>query len=237
MTTHRHSLRLQGQTKLPLDIQIGDSIGLLGMRRTGKTTLGKSVYKRAMDSDQSMVGYLIDSNRGGDFTGWPGAYFGNDPPIIAPTERGRQLVWQPSLDSFAMYEDFFGKLFETMLNYDFPVFLLIDELSALRGKDDHPEFERILKRGRKRPNFAGITTMYFSQSLAQKSNVPRSTFTQLVHFGKFTVQHPYDLAEANRMLNLPLRVQPPHQHGFWWAQLDKPPMNPKYFSSKEQAGL
>lgn len=228
-----HKLPLLKPARLPLDIEVGDSIGLLGMRHTGKTTLGKDIYRAAMDSDDNMVGYIIDSNRGGDFTGWSGAYFGNDPPIIGPSEKGRQLVWQPQFDGFTMYEDFFGNLFERMQGLDFPVFLLIDELSALKGGDDHPEFERLLKRARKRPNFPGITTMYFSQALAQKAKVPRAAFTQVVHFGKFTVQHPYDLAEANRMMGLPLRVQPPHEHGFWWARMDKPPIRAHYYKGKE----
>lgn len=210
---------------------------MLGMRKTGKTTLGKSIYRRAMDSVPEMVGYIIDSNRGGDFTGWSGGYFDNDCPIIAPGPKGRQVIWQPEHDNFAMYEDFFGRLFESMQHVDFPVFLLIDELSALKGGDNSDAFNRILKRGRQRPNFPGITLMHFSQEFAQKAKVPRTAFTQAVHFMKFLVLNRYDLAQANALLGLPQHVQPPHPHGFWHRQLDAPDKQATYFQGKEALRL
>lgn len=217
----------------PFGVQIGDSLAFLGMRRTGKTTLSTAIYKDMMDSDQEMVGYIIDSNRGGDFTGWSGGYFGPRCPIIYPGPKGRQVVWQPEYDNFDMYEDFFGRLFESVQREGFPVVVLADELSAFGGGDNHPQYSRILKRGRRRSNFAGITMISLSQEMAQKAKVPRQTFTQMVHFFKFLVQHPYDLAEANRKLGLPLHIQPEHQHGFWHANMDMPPIKPTYYKGME----
>lgn len=224
-----------GNVPGPFGIEVGDSIGMLGMRRTGKTTLATELYRRTMNADKNAVGYVIDSNRGGDFTGWSGAYFGQDVPIIGPGPKGRQVIWQPEYDSFEMYEDFFGRLFDSQQHQDFQTIVLIDELSALRGGDSHPEFARILKRGRRRANFPGITLIYLTQELAQKAKVPRQAFSQIVHFFKFTVQHPYDLAEANRMMNLPIRVQPEHEHGFWHRPMEKPGVHAKYYRGMEVA--
>lgn len=145
------------------------------------------------------------------------------------------MVWQPEYDNYEMYENFFGRLFENTQRWGFPAIVFVDEISALGGGDNHPEYSRILKRGRRRPNFPGLTMISLSQELAQKAKVPRQTFTQMVHFFKFLVQHPYDLAEANRKMNLPLRVQPEHKHGFWHANMDSPPLKPTYYKGMEVA--
>lgn len=211
-------------TALPFGIKLGDAIGMLGMRDSGKTYLGRDLYKTIMDAYPGVCGYVIDSNANGDYTGWGGAYFDLHCPIIYPSETGRQLVWQPPYDSPDAYEDFFERLFDSHTG----AVVLIDELSAL-GKGDHLFYSRILKRGRARPNFPGITLISLSQEFAQKANVPRTTFTQNTHFFKFYVQHPYDIQEANRLMHLPPHIQPEHPHGFWHIRLDRVPIKPVYY--------
>ena len=205
------------------------------MRHTGKTTISKYIYIDLMESVQDACGYIIDSNAAGDFTGWSGAYSGFDCPIIHPSRSGRQIVWQPPQDNFNAYEDFFGRLFYTALHTGIPAIVFLDELSCLGGGEHHDNYAMLLKRGRKRPSFPGITVISVSQELAQRARVPRQTFTQMVHFFKFYVQHPYDLMEANRLLHLPQRIQPEHEHGFWYARMDAPPIQPKYYRGIEAA--
>lgn len=203
------------------------------MRQTGKTSLSKGLYKLLMESYTDAVGYIIDSNASGDFTGWSGGYFGFEPPIIGPGPKGRQLVWQPPYDNRDAYEDFFRRLYDAGI----PAVLFIDELSCLGGGDNHEYYARLLKRGRARPNFPGISVISLSQELAQKAKVPRQTFSQLTHFIRFYVQHPYDLLEANKIAHLPQRVQPEHAHGFWHVSLESPPIKPTYYAGKEVLGL
>lgn len=213
---------------LPFGIELGDSVGILGMRQSGKTYLGTHLYQQIMETHTDACGYVIDSNANGDFTGWSGGYFGLDCPIIYPSERGRQVVWQPPYDSSEAYEEFFAKLYDARI----PSVLMIDELSSL-GKGSHDFYSRLLKRGRRRSNFPGITVISLSQEFAQKANVPRTTFSQLNHFFKFYVQHPYDIQESNKMMHLPMRVQPEHVHGFWHIRLDRVPIKPTYYPKLE----
>ena len=221
--------------RLPFGIQQGDSIGILGMRHTGKTEIGKGLYKAVMDAYPFATGYIIDSNASGDFTGWRGGYSGLDCPIIRPGPRGRQVVWQPPRDDADAYEDFFQRLYAARV----PAVLFIDELVALGkgGKTKRLHYSTILKRGRARPNFPGITIISLSQEFAQSADVPRQTFSQCVHFIRFYVQNNYDLREANRLAHLAPNAQPEHQHGFWHIRLDKPPLVPKYYKGKEVLGL
>lgn len=208
----------------------------LGMRGTGKTTLITECYKSIMNSYPNACGYVLDSNAAGDFSGWSGGYFGFDCPIISPGPAGRQVVWQPRYDDSEAYEDFFRRLFDATAWTGIPAVVLIDELAAL-GKGDHQYYARILKRGRRRAGFAGITLFSISQELAQKANVPRQTFSQMNHMCKFYVQHPYDLMMANKLLHLPDNVQPEHEHGFWHARLDAPPIKPTYYESLKRLGF
>ena len=219
---------------LPWDLRLGDSIAILGMRGTGKTELAKSLYKVLLDAHRYAVGYVIDTNANGDFSGWSGAYDGFDVPIIGPGPRGRQVVWQPPYDDKNAYESFFERLYDHRV----PSVVLIDELSCLGGqKEKHDFYARLLKRGRARSGFAGITVISLSQELAQAAKVPRQTFSQMVHFVRFYVQHPYDIMEANRLLHIPNHVQPEHEHGFWHARFDRPPVRPVYYRGMEQLGL
>lgn len=221
---------------MPFDFMIGDSMAFLGMRGTGKTTLAIKLYQRLMDNTPEAVGYVLDSNSAGDFTGWSGAYWGQDCPIIKSSDRGRQVVWQPPVDDYEAYENFFKRLFEASLRTSTPAIVLIDELSCL-GPGEHDYYARLLKRGRRRKGFPGITVFSISQEFAQKARVPRQTFSQMTHFARFYVQHPYDILEANKILHLPSRIQPEHAHGFWHARLDRPPMKPTYYQGMEQLGL
>lgn len=228
--------------KLPFDFQIGDSMAFLGMRGTGKTTLAIKMYKDLMEAVPEACGYIIDSNAAGDFTGWSGGYFGQDCPVITPSESGRQVVWQPPVDNYDAYEDFFRRLFDFSLKSGIPAAVFLDELSCLSGKSSGGEgqnhyYARLLKRGRRRRGFAGITVFSISQEFAQRAGVPRQTFSQMTHFARFYVQHPYDILEANKILHLPPRVQPEHAHGFWHARLDRPPVKPTYYQGLEQLGL
>lgn len=217
--------------RVPFTVEHGDSLSLLGMRKTGKTVLGRSLYQRLMDATPHACGYILDSNASGDFSGWPGGYFGYDCPIIAPTSHGRQVVWQPPKDDANAYEDFFARLYEARI----AAILLIDELSALGGggDDKHEYYARLLKRGRRRNDFPGITVISLTQEMAQSAKVPRQTFSQMTHFFRFYVQHPYDLLEANRKMHLPGNVQPEHPHGFWHARMDNPPIKPTYYRGSE----
>lgn len=199
------------------------------MRHCGKTTLARAIYRGLMDAHPEAVGYVLDSNASGDFSGWSGGYFGYDCPIIAPSRTGRQVVWQPPRDNYDAYEDFFRKLYDARV----PAVVLIDELSCLGGGERHDYYARVLKRGRQRPNFPGITVINLSQELAQRARVPRQTFTQMNHFFRFYIQHPYDALEANRILHLPGRIQPEHEHGFWHARMDRPPLKPTYYRGME----
>lgn len=203
------------------------------MRGTGKTTLMRKLYAGLMSANPGAVGYVLDTNASGDFTGWTGGYFGFDCPLIKPGPRGRQVVWQPPYDDQDAYEDFFKRLYDRRV----PSVILIDELSCLGGGDNHEYYSRLLKRGRKRQGFAGITVLSLSQELAQRARVPRQTFTQMTHFFRFYVQHPYDLLESNRVMHLPTHVQPEHEHGFWHVRLDRPPLKPTYYRGLEQLGL
>ena len=203
------------------------------MRGTGKTTLAKELYKANMRAFPDICGYVIDSNATGDFTGWSGAHFGYHPPIIRPSKTGRQVIWQPPNDDYNAYEDFFDRLFWSVMQTGVGAAVFIDELSCL-GHGKHAAYARILKRGRKRRNFPGISMFSVSQEFAQKADTPRQTFTQITHFAKFYVQHPYDLQEANRLLHLDTHIQPAHQHGFWIARLDKPPLRPAYHAGLQE---
>lgn len=228
--------RITSDGGLPFDIKLGESLAALGMRNTGKTSLVTGIYKGLVNRNASAVGYVIDSNIGGDFTGWSGGYFGFDCPIIKPSAAGRQVVWQPPKDDYEAYEDFFLRLFEGVQNSGIPAVLFIDELSAL-GNGAHDNYARLLKRGRKRLGFAGISVLSLSQEFAQRAKVPRQTFSQMTHFVRFYVQHPYDVMQANMLMHLPLRVQPEHEHGFWHARMDRPPVKPTYYRGKELLGL
>lgn len=221
---------------MPFDFQLGDSMAFLGMRGTGKTTLAIKLYQRLMDNHEEATGYVLDSNAAGDFTGWGGGYSGKECPIILPGHTGRQIVWQPPVDDYGAYEDLFRRIFDSCLRSLTPAVILIDELSCL-GPGEHDYYARLLKRGRKRRGFPGITVFSISQEFAQKARVPRQTFSQMTHFAKFYVQHPYDIVEANKVLHLPSRVQPEHQHGFWHARLDRPPMRPVYYRGIEALDL
>lgn len=203
------------------------------MRHSGKTTLIRRLYQLLMDTYTEAVGYVIDSNAAGDFTGWSGGYFGLDCPIIGPGPSGRQVVWQPPYDDQLAYESFFRRLYDARV----PAVVFIDELSCLGGGEMHDYYARLLKRGRQRPGFPGITVMSLTQELAQRAKVPRQTFTQMNHLFRFYVQHPYDALEANRMLHLPGRIQPEHEHGFWHARMDRPPIKPTYYRGMEQVLL
>lgn len=218
----------------PYDIHHGESVVALGMRRTGKTTLMKSIYRELMDADTSLVGYVVDSNVQGDFSGWGGGTQKSDCPIIYPGPAGRQVVWQPPRDTFAAYEDFFGRLFDAAKRYHIGAVVFVDELSALGGGDQHDEYARLLKRGRKRSDFPGITVLSLTQELAQRARVPRQTFSQMTHLFRFYVQHPYDVQESNRLLHLPPHVQPEHEHGFWHSRMDRPPIKPTYYKGLER---
>lgn len=200
------------------------------MRHSGKTTLARRIYQELLEAHPEAVGYVIDSNANGDFAGWSGGYFGFDVPIIGPGPTGRQVVWQPPSDDAEAYEDFFRRLYDARV----ASVVLIDELSCLGGGERHEYYARLLKRGRQRPNFPGITVISLTQELAQRAKVPRQTFTQMNHLFRFYVQHPYDVLEANRMMHLPGRVQPEHEHGFWHARMDRPPIKPIYYKGMEQ---
>lgn len=217
------------RTSVPFNIGLGDTVGMLGMRRTGKTTLARRIYQSLLETYTDAVGYVIDSNASGDFSGWSGGYFGLDCPVIRVSPKGRQIVWQPPYDDREAYEDFFFRLYQARK----PAVLLIDELSALGGGDKHDHYATLLKRARNRPNFPGITVITLSQEMAQSAKVPRQAFTQMDHFIKFYVQHSWDLAEANRKLNIPGLIQPEHEHGFWHAWYGKPPVTPKYYRGME----
>lgn len=227
------SLRQPSNAVLPLDFHQGDALAALGMRGTGKTTLVKEMYKANMAAYSDICGYIIDSNAAGDFTGWAGGYIGYTPPIIHPGPKGRQVVWQPPKDDYAAYEDFFDRLFEATMRTGIGAVIMIDELSCL-GHGDHRAYARLLKRGRLRHNFPGIGVYSISQEFAQKADVPRQTFSQMTHFVRFYVQHPYDVQESNKLLHLPAYAQPEHQHGFWAVRLDKPPIKPRYYSGLQE---
>lgn len=234
----------QSSLPMPFDFALGDSMALLGMRATGKTTLAIEIYKRLLNANENAVGYVIDSNAAGDFTGWSGAYWGQDCPIVVPSESGRQVIWQPPIDDYDAYESFFRRLFDGCMKSGVPSVVLIDELSCISGKsssksvaNNNQFYARLLKRGRKRKGFPGITVLSISQEYAQRAGVPRQTFSQMTHFVRFYVQHPYDISESNKILHLPPRVQPEHQHGFWHSRLDRPPVKPKYYSGLEDLGL
>jgi hypothetical protein len=206
------------------------------MRGTGKTHISKRIYALMMGVEENAVGYIIDSNAAGDFTGWQGAYDDIDVPIIKPGDNGRQIVWQPPYDNSDMYEDFFDRLFYSSMRWKIPAVVFIDELSCL-GKGEHTNYARLLKRGRKRTGFPGITVISLSQEFAQRAQVPRQTFSQMNLFLRFYVQHPYDVQESNRLLHVPPHVQPEHEHGFWAIRFDKPPVKPVYYRGAEMLGL
>lgn len=205
-----------------LGIGLGDSVGILGMRGTGKTHLGKRLYRSLLDAEPEAAGYVLDPNVAGDYAGWRGAWNERELPVIG----SGQIVWQPPGD---LDPDAYERFFERLYRVHRPAVVLLDEGNAL-GKGTHQMFAQLLKRGRARGHFKGVTVVSLWQELAQRADTPRQVFSQITHFIRFYTGHPYDLAEANRRMGLPAHMQPEHQHGFFHANMDKPPIKAVYYT-------
>ena len=214
---------------------LGDSITILGVKRSGKTTLDKEVIRTYRRLYQDIPLYILDPKRGGDFRGWRGAVFSNAaPPCIT---HGTQ-IWQPELLEREEANTWLRRIYVRRQ----PCVICITELSALAGEDkptpsaqDFPRFYRIiLKLGAA----LGLTMISETQEAAY---IPRETTGQLTHFFRFRLQNTFDARKADTLLG---RInaahgggdgggEPPDKYGFYYARMDNPPVRAWYYPTMQ----
>lgn len=212
-------------------LALGDSLTLLGLRRTGKTTLAKELLRTYRRLYPTVPLYILDSKRGGEFRGWRGAVWGNSAPN--PLRFGTQ-IWQPTLTERDEVNEWLKRIYAARR----PCIILIDELSTLAGEDrpsptaqDFPRYYRIIQ---KLGAQLGITLLSLTQEAAY---IPRETTGQMTHFFRFRLQNGLDAAKADRILGRRDSAdgsgdgggEPPDKHGFYYAHMAESPVRAWYY--------
>jgi hypothetical protein len=222
LTTHRPVHR----------VSLSDRWMIAGATGSGKTTLMKRLIKALHEFYPQVPVYILDSKQAGDFTGWPGARWDETAP--GPIDRGFQ-VWQPPVDDPTEYGNWLGKIHRDRR----PAIVVIDELSSLAAGHDsrairYPHnYALLLKQGR------GLSQCVISLT-QEAAYIPRQTLNQTTHLIRFWLTDDYDsrkldqkMGRAKRGKPLADDLNPKHQHGFWYARLDKPPIQAHYYESYE----
>ncbi len=216
-----------------IHISLSDSWAILGVRGSGKTTFARELLHTYRRAYPNVPVYILDSKQAGDFRGWLGAYWGDEAP--PPISHGMQ-IWQPPYDDPSQYNDWLGHIFYNRK----PAIVFIDELSALTGLRGSPNsfprmYSVLLKQGRA----LGMCLFSLTQEAAY---IPRQTTGQMTHFVRFRVQDNYDARKADRLLARINRAdgagdgggEPLHDHGFFYARMDKTPVTAHYYPSLSQ---
>jgi hypothetical protein len=167
--------------------------------------------------------YVLDSTHKGDFDEWPGAIEQDAPP--PPLKRaGDVQIWQPGGDNLDAYDQWFHGILE----HRKPAIVLVDELASVsnRAGDAVLGFQKIQKQGRGH----NICVISLSQEMAY---IARQATGMASHFVRFGFQaEEYDAKKANRMVGRAAKAEePPDEHGFWYARVNKRPVTPVYFES------
>lgn len=207
-----------------IDVRKSDRWLIVGATGSGKTTFARRLLKEVRAMYSGLNVYVLDSKGVGDFDGWPGLVMSDDPP--APLERGAGAtqVWQPGVDDFAMYDDWFGELLKSPDEF----ILLIDELSSVTKKNGTApdNFQKLMKQGRgKNKSVANCT-----QELAY---ISRQVVTQTTHIVRFLLVGEYDPRVGNRLVHRDARAPEPNKYGFYYARVDKPTPPTHYRSLSE----
>ena len=207
----------------PLDIALSERWFLGGMTGSGKTTFAKQLLMEMRKLWPNPPLYVLDSTNKGDFDNWPGIVEQDKPP--APLRRpGDVQIWQPRGNDLGAYDAWFTSIVDVRK----PAIVLVDELASIsnRSGDAVQGYQLLQKQGRGH----NICVISLSQEMAY---IARQATNQASHFVRFGFQAgEYDAKKANRMVGRPpVAEEPPHEHGFWYARVNKRPVTPVYFDS------
>lgn len=213
-------------------VSLSDRWMICGMTGSGKTTFARRLIAELHRIYADVPIYILDSKQSGDFRGIRGARFDKRAP--GPIDAGFQ-VWQPPYDNQKEYDRWLGNIYQDRN----PAIVVIDELSSLAvGKSitsaSYPlNYAIIAKQGRA----LGQCLITLTQEAAY---IPRQTLDQTTHLVRFYLLSDYDsrrldikLGRATRGKRIEEDLNPAHQHGFYYARIDRPPVRAWYYRSLE----
>lgn len=214
--TERYQQRLPS-TASRIDLKLGQHWLILGMTGTGKTYFSKMLVGSLHSLSAAPI-YILDTKQDPeDFGKYPGRHESDEPPD--PIQSGIQ-VWQPPMDDFAAYDEWFGNIMQSHKAWQLPAVVYVDEIDNITKGVSQPvvprNFTLMMKQGRS----FGITVVALTQELAR---IARQVKTQTRHIIRFRLNEGmYDSQKGNRLVHRPPNApEPKAKFGFIYANTEK----------------
>jgi len=200
-----------------IDLKLGQHWLILGMTGTGKTYFSKMLVGHLHQMSAAPV-YILDTKQDpADFGRYPGRHETDEPPD--PIQSGIQ-VWQPPMDDFAAYDEWFGNIMASHKEWELPAIIYVDEIDNITKGVSQPVVPRNFTLAMKQGRSFGITMVALTQELAR---IARQVKTQTRHIVRFHLNEGmYDSQKGNRLVHRPPNAsEPKAKFGFIYANTER----------------